>query len=269
VVEKMRTWVEGLNYQLPPLFVDIDPIEEKRRRAGVARRRNRQRGASWLKWMRSDPSRHARNQLVDRKVLYVALWETASNQSRVIGVQEVTVPAPDLRSPVHLLPGLCTQPAANLWDHALGAILVHSNIRSSKIRQCSLIPILLLLKNQAELAAAVRTEQATANINSQFERHVEPWQLSGSWRLDPGEVVNREPRGSNQSDNAINARTSGLCAVRSNPRHETEVNNCEQKWFKKWAIRWIKGAVYEDPLVETVPSVSCQLAASGPSHTSL
>ena len=38
-VERLRTWVTALNYQIPPIVVDVDEVEEKRRRAGVARRR--------------------------------------------------------------------------------------------------------------------------------------------------------------------------------------------------------------------------------------
>lgn len=39
IVEQMRTWILEHNFQIPPLFVDFDEEEEKRRRAGVPRRR--------------------------------------------------------------------------------------------------------------------------------------------------------------------------------------------------------------------------------------
>jgi hypothetical protein len=44
VVEKMRTWLLERNFQIPPLFVDFDEKEERRRRAGVVLRpKNRAR----------------------------------------------------------------------------------------------------------------------------------------------------------------------------------------------------------------------------------
>jgi DNA invertase Pin-like site-specific DNA recombinase len=39
IVERMRTWIIERNFQIPPLFVDFDEVEERRRRAGVTERR--------------------------------------------------------------------------------------------------------------------------------------------------------------------------------------------------------------------------------------
>jgi len=41
VVERLRTWIVERNFQIPPLFVEVDEPEERRRRAGVPRRRKR------------------------------------------------------------------------------------------------------------------------------------------------------------------------------------------------------------------------------------
>jgi site-specific DNA recombinase len=41
VVERLRTWIIERNFQIPPPFVDSDEVEDKRRRAGVTRRRKR------------------------------------------------------------------------------------------------------------------------------------------------------------------------------------------------------------------------------------
>ena len=41
VVESMRTWIIERNFQIPPLFVDFDEASERRRRAGVPKRRAR------------------------------------------------------------------------------------------------------------------------------------------------------------------------------------------------------------------------------------
>ena len=41
VVESMRTWIIEHNFQIPPLFVDIDEHSERRRRAGVPKRNAR------------------------------------------------------------------------------------------------------------------------------------------------------------------------------------------------------------------------------------
>ncbi len=40
VVERLRTWIIERNFQIPALFVDLDDDQERRRRAGVTRRRN-------------------------------------------------------------------------------------------------------------------------------------------------------------------------------------------------------------------------------------
>jgi hypothetical protein len=40
-VEQLRTWIIEHNFQIPPLFVEEDELEEKRRRAGVPRRRKK------------------------------------------------------------------------------------------------------------------------------------------------------------------------------------------------------------------------------------
>jgi len=39
VAERLRTRIIERNLQMPPLFVDLDETEERRRRAGVTRRR--------------------------------------------------------------------------------------------------------------------------------------------------------------------------------------------------------------------------------------
>jgi site-specific DNA recombinase len=39
VVERLRTWIIGRNLEIPPLFVDLDDAAERRRQAGVTRRR--------------------------------------------------------------------------------------------------------------------------------------------------------------------------------------------------------------------------------------
>ena len=34
----MRTWIEAHNFQIPPLFAEVDPLEEKLRRTGTLAR---------------------------------------------------------------------------------------------------------------------------------------------------------------------------------------------------------------------------------------
>ena len=41
IVESMRTWIIQRNFQIPPLYVDDDEHSERRRRAGVPKRRAR------------------------------------------------------------------------------------------------------------------------------------------------------------------------------------------------------------------------------------
>ena len=41
IVERMRTWIVDRNFQIPPIYVDVDEASEKRRRAGVPMRRSR------------------------------------------------------------------------------------------------------------------------------------------------------------------------------------------------------------------------------------
>src|SRR5713226_10394754 len=38
IVERMRTWIIERNFQIPPLYVDVDELSERRRRAGVPKR---------------------------------------------------------------------------------------------------------------------------------------------------------------------------------------------------------------------------------------
>jgi site-specific DNA recombinase len=38
IVEQMRTWIEAHNFQIPPIFAEIDPLEEKLRRTGTLAR---------------------------------------------------------------------------------------------------------------------------------------------------------------------------------------------------------------------------------------
>jgi len=38
VVESMRTWIVEQNFQIPPLYVDVDELTERRRRAEVPKR---------------------------------------------------------------------------------------------------------------------------------------------------------------------------------------------------------------------------------------
>jgi len=41
IVERLRTWIVERNFQIPPLFFDLDEEQEKRRRAGMATKRKR------------------------------------------------------------------------------------------------------------------------------------------------------------------------------------------------------------------------------------
>lgn len=34
----MRTWIEAHNFQIPPIFAEIDPLQEKLRRTGTLAR---------------------------------------------------------------------------------------------------------------------------------------------------------------------------------------------------------------------------------------
>jgi hypothetical protein len=38
IVESVRTWIIERNFQIPPLYVDVDETTERRRRAGVLKR---------------------------------------------------------------------------------------------------------------------------------------------------------------------------------------------------------------------------------------
>jgi hypothetical protein len=38
VVERMRTWIVAHNFQIPPIFAEIDPLEERLRRTGTLTR---------------------------------------------------------------------------------------------------------------------------------------------------------------------------------------------------------------------------------------
>src|SRR5437762_455802 len=41
IVESMRTWIIERNFQIPPLYVDVDELSERQRRAGVPKRQAR------------------------------------------------------------------------------------------------------------------------------------------------------------------------------------------------------------------------------------
>jgi hypothetical protein len=46
-MERLRTWIVAHDFQIPPIFAEIDPLEEKYRRTGTTtrwQRKNREKG---------------------------------------------------------------------------------------------------------------------------------------------------------------------------------------------------------------------------------
>ena len=104
------------------------------------------------------------------------------------------------RSQIEVGPGART-PAAlvsqfrDLPRNLLGVVAVRGDVGIGHVGQRRLIAVSLRFEDQASLLGApVVAEQPAADVQAQFERHVQTVVFPGLLRLEPGKVVDGVPR---------------------------------------------------------------------------
>src|SRR3954453_6954562 len=81
--------------------------------------------------------------------------------------------------------GLAPQPVANTTDRAVWFISMIGDVLAGDVRDISLKPEAVAIKNQEALAALAGAERPTAKIDPEFERHVESGQRAYAIELSP------------------------------------------------------------------------------------
>ena len=211
-------------------------------RAVAARRKIRQAHASASVPVLRDPVLHAGHQLGNRQSFDVPIRIASCLQCRVIVSHEISEAPPEPTRPGSAEASLGVEPVSYLYRGLDRVVAVDGDILVGHVRDCSLISVFLCLEDQAFFVhPPTFSEQPAPDIQTKLERHVQSIVLPGLFRLQPRQIVDGVFRFSNQCDDLLEPRLSGVQALQGDPRLQAEIKDEEQYRPQEWQIVVVEG----------------------------
>ncbi len=143
--------------------------------------------------------------------------------------QKVGEPIPDDCSSRKITAKGRAKPVAKFADKCLEFVFVSFNVVAGYVRKCLLIPVSLPFENQDLLVGLVfSSENATAEVDAQFEWHVESRQSAFAGCLHSGNIMNAEPTRPDQVDDFLQSDFTRIGAFGGNSGLQPAFNDSEE-----------------------------------------
>jgi hypothetical protein len=123
---------------------------------------------------------------------------------------------------------LAVKPISDLGGNQIRLVFMSLDIGIRQVRDGNLKSVFFRLKDETSLAGPLALlEQSAANIDAQFEWHIQPKEFALLARLQSRQIVDGKLRLLHESDNPVDSGASGIRRFKRDLRYKSEVDDGE------------------------------------------